>query len=155
MSPVPLPVTSPSTEARAALKAIIDAEFAVEGFTVLNDRLHESLGNNGTRLGISPNRERLLSGNDTVLTVEIFFQFYGKWNEEIDPTTKVDPAKFENYAERFRRAIEAASHVGDSHLWYFRLLEVNYPPDPTGNKSRFEATLLGYGNNAALVESTG
>jgi len=147
-------VTSPSTAARAALKALIEAEFAVEGFTVADDHLHESIGWEGTRLATSPLRERPLAKDNAVLICEIKFQFYGKWKKEIDPETKVNPAKIENYAERFRRAIEA----GDPHtssVWYFNLLEIAYVHDPTGNKTRFEARVDAVTSNSAIWETSG
>lgn len=148
-------VTSGATEARLQLNAIINAEFAPENFVVINDHLHESLGNGGTRLGTSPNRSRPLASNDLVMTHEILFQFYGRWKDDIDPTTKVDPLVIETYAERFMRALEASAHAGTDRMWYYRVTEINYPQDPTGNKTRFEATILAYGNNPVLVETTG
>lgn len=148
-------VTSGGTEARLALNAIINAEFAAEHITAINDRLHESLGVDGTRVGTSPNRQRPLPGQELVMTYEIHVQFYLKWRSEIDPKTRVDPAPIETYAERFLRAIQGNPRVGDARLWFFKVTDINYPLDPTGNKTRFEATVLAYGNNSGLMETTG
>lgn len=150
-------ITSPATQARSQLKTIIDGEFVADGSApaCLNDRLHESLGRDGTRLGLSPRRERPMPSSNVVQEIEIFFQFYGKWVDNIDPNQKVDPAKIENLAERFRRAIQAHRPTGDDQVWYFNIVDLQYPQDPTGNITRFEAVIRAFGNNSALVETTG
>lgn len=147
-------VTSPSTQTRAALKTVIESEFSAENFTVLDDRLHESLGDKGVRIGTSPVREYPSSNNMNVLNSEILVQFYGKWRKEIDPTQQVDPSIIEGYAERFRRAVNGADPKTE-YVWFFNVLEISYPNDPTGNKTRFEARVLATGENSAIIETSG
>lgn len=146
-------MAAPETEARAALKSLIESAFSAEGFTVANDHLHESLGNKGTRIGVSPNRSSPTSSNNFVLEMQIFVQFYAKYKLEIDPLQSVDPATIEGYAERFREALRTGD-PNTSRVWYFQLTNLNYPLDPTGNKTRFEATVVARGNNTALLESS-
>ena len=45
--------------------------------------------------------------------------------------------------------------MGTTTLWYMTVTSVDYPKDPTGNKSRFEATVRAYGQNTALTETIG
>lgn len=148
-------VTAPETVARQAIKAALEAEFASEGFPVYDDRLHESVGGDGkTRIATSPIRSTPMASNKLVLIHEILVQFYGKWNKEVEPLQRVDPARIENFAERFRRAMQS-SDPRDPLAWYFDVREVAYPNDPTGNKTRFEARVAVMGNNTALIETTG
>jgi hypothetical protein len=146
-------VTAPETEARAALKAVIDTEFATEGFTAANDRLHGSLGWKGTVIGLSPIQAAPQVQEQAVLRSRIMVQFYGKWDKKIDPTQSVDPVTIETYAERFRNAIRTGDPDSNS-VWFFRLISIQYPPDPTGNITRFEATVEAVGNNSALYETS-
>lgn len=148
-------VTSQMTSARSAIAAALTTEFAAEGFTPVNDRLHESMGGDGrTRIGTSPIRSRPMPSNKLVQVSEVLVQFYGKWKKEIDPETRVDPAAIENYVERFLRRMRT-SDPGTGTVWYFDVAEVTYPNDPTGNKTRFEARVNAYGNNPAHIETTG
>lgn len=146
---------SPSTETRQIIKALVEAEFATENFKVANDRLHGSLGHDRTRLGCFPGREVASPANYQVLETEVLFQFYGKYTKDVDPEQKVDPEKVEGYAERFRQALEKGNSPGTRAVWYFDVLEIAYPPDPTGNMTRFEARVLARGENSNLVETTG
>lgn len=153
---MPAPVTSPYSQVADALKAIIDAEWAVEGWTAVHDNLHPAVGmDTSTRIGIAPEEETARAGmiqqNDTSITVK----FYRRWDPDVDPTKKVDPRPITEHAERFRRAIKAAGDPGTGAVWFFNLLRIRYPNDPTGNKTRFEADLVAYGNNAAIIETTG
>jgi hypothetical protein len=147
-------LTAPETQARTALNTLITRTFSAEGFPVANDRLHGSLGSEGTRIGISPVQSRPRTGNSYALRMEILVQFYGKWNKEINPNQKVDPAKIEGFAERFRQALRTGD-PDTSSVWYFSLDRMSFPPDPTGNITRFEATIEALGNNTALLETTG
>lgn len=148
-------VTAPYSQIADALKAIIDAEFAAESYTAIHDNLHPAVGSEGTRIGIAPEEETPRVGNmlqqDTAITVK----FYRRWDPDVDPLKKVDPRPITVFAERFRRAIQAAQTPGNNRVWYFNLVRVRYPNDPVGNKTRFEADLVAYGNNSALVETTG
>lgn len=144
---------APETEARATLKSILQATFTVDGFTVQDDHLHESLGIEGTRIGTSPVRTVPSSRDNSVAEMFILVQFYGKWNPRIDPNQSVDPATIEGFADRFRKALRTGDPNTDG-VWYFALQSITYPEDPTGNKTRFEATVIARGNNTALLETT-
>lgn len=147
-------VTAPETTARLALINVIQTEFATEGFVVKGDHLHESLGMKGTVIGVSPNRSRPNNSRYIELETTILVQFYGKWDKNVNPEQSVDPTKIETYAERFRRALRTGDPNGNS-VWFFNLSDVNYPADPTGNKTRFEATVVAVGSNPALIETVG
>lgn len=139
-----------------ALQAIIADEFEPEGFTAIRDNLHESLGRTRVDIGIAPVDER--DWDRAALANEIFVEvrFYGLWTPEISPETVVDPADIAGYATRFADACRRASAnaAGSSRVWYFSVVRITYPSDPTGNKSRFHATIRAYGNNPGLVETT-
>lgn len=147
-------MSSPYAQVAEALKAIIDAEFAPEGYSAIHDNLHPAVGQEGTRIGIAPEEEAARAGNmiqrDTAITVK----FYRRWDPEVDYNKKVDPRPITEFAERFRQAIRDNDQIGTDSAWYFNVVRVRYPNDPVGNKSRFEADLVAYGSNSALIETT-
>jgi hypothetical protein len=150
-----MPVTDPYEVVATALKALIDAEYSVEGYTAIHDHLHESMGIGKTSIGISPLRQDQLTGNAVVGQTWVKVQFYDVWNPEINPTQQVNPFRITNYADRFRRAVQAqqAGTLGSPEVWWFEVVRIEYPHDPTGNKSRFEATICAYGDNPSLIET--
>lgn len=150
-----MPLVDPYAEIAAGIKLIIDGEFAAEGYTAMHDRLHESVGYEGTRIGISPEDQIPQRGNELVLDTRVLVQFYGKFDLEVDNNQKVDPRTVTGYAARFRHALYSSAAQGTNGLWYFKLDSITYPRDPTGNKSRFEALVLAKGDNAGLVETIG
>lgn len=138
-----------------AVKALVEAEFAAENLVVEDDKLHESLGHEGPRLAVYPERERPMGSNRLVLNTELIFQFFDSYERDIDPEQAVSPAIIEEKAERFKRALQKGNSPSTGHLWYFDIEQIEYPRDPTGNKSRFVATILARSQNAGLVETTG
>jgi hypothetical protein len=112
------------------------------------------VGQEGTRVGIAPEEETPRPTNmlqqDTAITVK----FYRRYDTTVDPNKKVDPRVIAGFADRFRQALRGASDVGTDSSWYFNLIRIRYPNDPTGNKTRFEADLVAYGSNSALIETT-
>lgn len=152
-------VTAQTTSMRAQIKAILATEFANEleanDWFLWDDKLHRSLGSDGTYIGTSPNSETPWARDMHVLHTDILVQFYGRWDKEVDPKQIVDPVGIEVYAERFKRAIKSTGDAPNDHGWYFNLIRVDYLDDPTGNKTRFEAVLQGYGNNPVLIETSG
>lgn len=139
-----------------AIITTFNAEFAAEGFVMIRDRLHPALGRDSVAVGVSPEEDspnvRNMLVQETVCTV----QFFGYWDDSVDPGTVVDPATVTSYAERFRAALKRTSAIDPNtrQAWYFNVERVQYPDDPTGNKTRFVATVRAYGENAALVETT-
>lgn len=147
--------TSPYAEAAEALKAIIDAEWLPEGWTAIHDNLHPAVGQEGTRIGIAPEEETPRAGNMLLSDIVITVKFYRRWDPDVDYTKKVDPHDITAHAERFRQALRAYNGPGTGNVWYMNLMRIRYPNDPVGNKTRFEADIVAYGNNTALVETTG
>lgn len=146
---------SPYAEAADALKAIIDTEYLAEGWTALHDNLHPAVGQTGTRIGIALDEEAARSGNMLQNDISITVKFYRRWDPDVDADKKIDPREIAGYAERFRDAIRAYNGPATGFVWYFNLIRIRYPNDPVGNKSRFEADIVAYGNNTALVETIG
>lgn len=139
----------------SAIKTVIDNEFAPENIVAIHDNLHESLGWNGIRVGIAPIRDTQNPRNKLVQETWIEVKFYDLWTREITPETVVNPFRIANFAERFRRAIQAAtaSYAGSDELWFFDVGTIEYPNDPNGNKSRFVAQIRAVGRNSGLVET--
>lgn len=144
---------SAASDARARLKQIIDTAFAAEGVQAENDRIHDSLGHQGIRVGITTERIDTLPGNAAVQTIELYVRFWGYYDRMIDPEQAVDPAVIESYAERFQKACEANIGGGTDKVWYFNVIMIDFLDDPTGNKTRFIATVTAYGNNPSLIET--
>lgn len=145
---------SPYAQAAEVLKTIIDVEFAPETYTAVHDNLHPSVGREGTRIGIAPEEEAARAGNMLLNDMIITVKFYRRWDDEVDETKKVDPRPITEFAERFRQAVRGNDQGGTDSFWYFNVVRIRYPNDPTGNKSRFEADVIAYGSNSALMETT-
>jgi hypothetical protein len=149
MAPIPYEL------AATAIKAVIDAEFASEGITAIHDNIHEAMGTDRVAVGIAPMREVNMTGNAVVNEMQIEVRFYDLWDKQIDPAQMVNPIKITTYADRLRRAIQVAqaSYSGSPEVWYFQVIGIEYPDDPTGNKTRFHASIRAYGDNTGLVET--
>lgn len=147
-------VVAPETEARLALIDILNVEFAP--LAAEDDKLHGSVGDDGARIGVYPEYWTPRPGNMTVGEATLVVQYYDQWDKVVDNNQSVSPATIEMLAERFRRALQRGiQRPGTGTLWYFDLQRVEYLDDPTGNKSRFHATVVARGNNTALVETAG
>ena len=150
---MPTTVTDAYTVMANAIETVVAAEFSDDSTLIIkHDRLHGSVGSDGrTYVGISPEREPTF---DLELQIEVLIQFYGGYKADVNPFQEVDPRVITNKAERLRQALGAIRIVGTSNVWYFDVDSVSYPPDATGNKSRFEMSIIGRGNNSGLIETT-
>lgn len=147
-------VTDPFTELSTAIENAVLDEFDDELYLSFQyDRLHESLGSDGRLyVAVSPETE---PADNIELRVEATLQFYDHYNLEIDPRQAVDPRMITNKAERMRRALSEIRTTGTPYLWFFDVVNTRYPNDPTGNKTRFEMTIVARGGNAGLLETIG
>jgi hypothetical protein len=150
-------IVDPYEVAATAIKVIIDAEFEPDGYTAIHDKLHEALGTRRTEIGIAPADEgwQRHPNNANVRETFIEVRFFDRWDKEIDPAQTVNPFRITNYAARFEEAVQRASAnmPGTGDVWYFDVLSIGFPDDPTGNKTRFEAQIRVHGNNHGLIES--
>lgn len=148
---------SPYFAVATSLKTIIEAEFAPESFTAIFDNLHESLGRNRVDIGISPVEDTVRGNNNIVQETYVEVKFYDLWTQEISPDTVVNPTRITDFAERFRKKVKStrATQPHTGQVWYFDVQRIQYPNDPTGNKTRFVALIRAIGNNSGLVETTG
>lgn len=137
--------------AATGLATIINTEFDPEDLLAQHDKLHESLGRRRPEIGISPVRQQPQARNKLVLETTILVQFYDLWVQEISPDTQVNPFKIAGYAERFWKAAESQQATGNNQVWYYSVESIDFPDDPTGNKTRFHATVLARGDNVGLV----
>src|SRR5688572_11660429 len=141
-------MTPPATAVRERVKTLADAEFAAEGWETADDKLLRASGRDGvTRLAVYPDDEHVLPRNQLILLVPVTFQLYLGYDDSIDEHMQVDPGIIEELADRFRRAFEDNSSGTTDDLWYLTLDRIEYPDDPTGNKTRFEATIVGRCDN--------
>lgn len=148
-------MASPYAQAANALKTIIDAEWAAEGWTAIHDNLHPAIGQEGVRIGIAPEEEAARSGNYVQNDITITVKFYLRWDADVDYTKRIDPRTISEHALRFREACRRASDPNTAKLWYFNVQRIRYPNDPVGNKTRFEADIVAYGSNPSFVETVG
>ena len=138
--------------AATALKTIIDAEFTDRSAAATHDKLHESLGYRRLEIGLSPIRRVLQPGNEIVAQQFILVQWYDLWDKEIDNEQTVNPFNIAEMAYRFETALESQSATASNQVWFFKVPTIEFPDDPTGNKTRFEATVVAYGD-APLAET--
>ena len=156
--PLPTPPPkSPYEIVAPILKEVIDEEFEEEGFVAIFDNLHESLGLTRVDIGIAPMSDVVTSNNSIVQETNIEVKFYDLWKREITPETLVNPSRITGFAHRFRNAVREQNlgAAGQAAAWFFDIRRIDYPNDPTGNKSRFVAHIRVLGNNNALVETVG
>lgn len=140
----------------SAIKAAFDTEFAPEGFVMRFDRLHESLGEKRVDVGIAPVEESVTASNALVSETILEVRFYDLWKtRQMSPDRTVDPTRITDFAERFKRCLRTHEDPRTGQTWYFDVRRVTYPPDPSGNTTRFHATVRALGNNSNLIETTG
>lgn len=142
-------MSSPATAARTTLISLLTAEFGSEGFAIRPDRLDKSLGFDGAVIGVSPVRERPNPQDRLELWTTLQVQLFGNWNPQTDPNEIVDPTTVEAWADRFRSMIGNYKQTGSSTVWWFQLDGIEYDNDPTGNCTRFTATVTARGQNSA------
>jgi hypothetical protein len=149
-------VTAPETVARGRLIAILEAEFGGDGVEVRSDKLNESLAIDKPLGAVYPGVSTENPRNGLVLDTVVYVQLFRRWDNAIDAAQTVDPADIEEWAERLRRACQAdlADQAGE-HMWYFRVQRIDFPDDPSGNKSRLLAAVNVDSSNPALVETIG
>lgn len=133
-------MASPTTDLRETVENVLKAEFAAEGFPVKSGRLHPSVGANGPVAGVSPDAETGGNGSAAAAT-RVTVQVYDRWAKRVDPNAVVDPSRIEDWAWRFRTALSDKRASDGQRVWWFVLLDVTYPNDPTGQKTRFEAVV--------------
>lgn len=147
--------TSAATLTRQRVKDIFDAEFSSEGWECRDDKLLRASGHDGvTHAAVYPEAERERSGKVAQLEVPVVLQLYLGFDSELEEDKIVDPTVIEGYAHRIRKAFNTQSSGTLPDLWFVRLTRIEYPDDPTGNKTRLEAFITGYAqNDAGIVET--
>lgn len=148
------------TDLREELTELIEDTFQTPGpavFDAIHDgRLPRLMGEDGAYCGISPESQvpRMGQMNDQELTVTV--QFYLKYEKTvpIDPKLVLSPADIEDVVERFQQAVQGAIGSGStSGRWYYNITQVQYPPDPLGQRTRAEVTVVAHGSNPAIIET--
>ena len=136
-----------------ALEAICASTFPA--VPVSHDNLHPALGVAGPRIGIAPIREPMNTRNKLVRESWIEIRYLDQWSKQVDPAQAVDPREIATKADLLLNAIRTTDVTVSGDMWYFNVEGIEYPEDPTGNKSRFYMTVRAWGNNTSLVETTG
>lgn len=140
------------TTIRDVIHQVFATEFSDLEFVYRDDKLHESLGDDGRNyLGTSPLRRYPSPDNANARETEVLVQFYLAYSLKVDRQQAVDPSVIEGYVERFEAALKDPSRVASTAVWYFVVDLIEYPEDPTGNITRFEAQVRGIGENSAQI----
>lgn len=141
----------PATETlvRDHIRSVVETEFSSEGFTVADDKLTRAAGMEGTALAVYPEDASENPKQVMELVVKATLQLYLAYSAEPDENIEVDPSVIEGYADRLRSAFQDDSSGGSGDFWYLRLTGIEFPDDPTGNKSRLEAHFQAYADNLA------
>lgn len=143
---------APETLLAARVKSVFATEFAPESWTVKDDRLLRANGKDGVAMAaVSPDSTVEDSRNANVLVVSVTVQLYLAFDPEPDDSLVIDPNVIVGYADRFRRAIGANDNGNQTDFWYLRMPRITYPLDPTGNKTRFEATVESRCDNPGIT----
>jgi len=127
----------------------VSAEF---GYTVENDKLTRSAGNKGQiRVACYPEEEVQNFGRAIELTVRVRLQLYLAYNDSPNEETAVDPGIIEAIGDRLRNAFKGDVGGTTQDLWFLHLTRIEYPDDPTGNKSRLEAEIQSRAANQSAL----
>lgn len=146
-------MTPPETLVTQRVRTIFETEFAPEGLTLADDKLVRAAGKDGTVAAISPESAAEKPGQVQQLVIPCLLQLYLAYDASPDEFIVVDPNVIAGYGDRLRRAFQEQSSGNSDDLWYLRLIRIDYPDDPTGNKSRLEATIEGEATNPAGLGS--
>jgi hypothetical protein len=145
-------MAAPATSARERVSQIVEAEFSAESVTVESDKIPRAAGRDGrTRVACSPNYEAEVRTNVNELEVSLLLQYYLPFVAEPDEHIAVDPTTIEAVADRLRRAFRTQSGGMTADMWFLRLRRIDFPDDPTGNKSRLEAQITAWCENPAAL----
>lgn len=117
---------------------------------VQHDQLYPALGWKGPRIGIAPIREPMHVRNKLVRESWIEIRFFDQWVKDVDPGQAVDPRIVAAHADTLLNAIREATVTVSGDMWYFNVEGVEYPDDPTGNKTRLEAQIEASAANPAF-----
>jgi hypothetical protein len=132
------------------VKEIVEDVFSAASWTVEYDRLPRAAGHKGKdELAVFPEAARERPGRVEELVAPVVLQIYPAYEAEIDEHQQVDPRIIVRVADELRDAFKDASGGDNTDLWFLRLTRIEYPDDPTGNKSRLEAYIEGHGQNQA------
>lgn len=143
-------MTPPETLVRDRVQSIFATVFTAEGWTAADDKLPRAAGKDGeTVAACYPEAARERPGNVEVLEIPVVVQLYLAYTAEPDEFIVVDPGVIEGYADRLRAGFTNQSSGNVSDFWGLRLVGIEYPDDPTGNKSRLEARVVGMAQNKA------
>lgn len=147
-------MSAPETEIANRIKTVLDAEFTPEGFVTEHTKLLRAAGRDGRdRLATSPNEAVEAPRVVVQLDVEYLIQLYLGFPDDPDEDRTVDPNVIVGYGDRIRRAFGPNSTGTTSDMWGLRVEGIEYPDDPTGHKTRLEATIIGYADNTASLSA--
>jgi hypothetical protein len=132
-----------------AVKQVFEEEFEAEGFTLIPDKIHESLGRHRVACGIHPEEEGPNMRNRIMQETFVEVRLYDLWTDEINPETQINPFKITGYAEmpsagRPRRTPEPAR--SGSSTW-------TEPPTRTTRRATRAASTCGFGPSATTRTS--
>lgn len=142
----------PETLVRDRVRSVVEAEFADLGWTVANDKLPRAAGKDGrAKLAVWPEGTFEQFRDANVLDIEVILQVYLAYEAEPDEHIVRDPGEIEAIADRLRRAFSEEANVGGtSDFWFLRISRIDFPDDPTGNKTRLEARFTARCDNPTL-----
>lgn len=151
-------MSSPVNASIARIQEVVETVFAAEGWSAGTDKFGRSKGmgepHDQASISATPDFERERPAKAWLLDMQITVQFYLGYDAQPDENISRDATVVSEYADRFRAAFAGPGcRVDDGDAWYLRFTGVDYPPDPTGNKTRFEATIVGVGPNRAALPS--
>ena len=146
------------TASRTAIKNLISTVYTTEGWTAGDDRFGRSKGKDQAEdvaaISVTPLYERERPGQAEILDLGILVQFHLGFAAVPDENIVRDSTVVEGYGDRLRAAFAGAGcRVDDGDAWYLRFTAIDYPVDPTGNITRFEATIVGEAYNRAAMPS--
>ena len=145
-------MASPATLLRTRIKDLFETEFAAEGWTVEDTKLLRAVGEEQTRAACYPEDIVPDAARYNVLRVRVVLQLYLQYEAGPDPEIEADPTVIEEYADRFYRLFEDTNSVGlVPDFWFLKVLGVEFPDDPAGKRTRFEATIEGRCENPSAV----
>lgn len=153
-------MSAPENDFCDFIQDTIAATYTAESYTAGTDRFGRSKGMNephgDASISVTVDYARERAGKAYLLDVGLTVQFYLGYDAQPDENIVRDATVIQALGARLRDAFGgqgSSVQVGDA--WYLRLTGIEYPVDPTGNKTRYEATFVGEATNTAALPSGG
>lgn len=135
---------------RQAVQDALNEAFAATGLAFEPGRLADDAGREGAVGGVSTDGWAEIAGRIGEANVQLVVQVNDLWGQVYDVGGAYDPTTLEEWHDILISSLQAHQHDAG---WFLRVTQVQFLPDPAGQRTRFVATVVG--RTANPFETTG